>query len=123
MSYKQDWLMRQIESMTQMIAHLVFHKDTISREIRNEAAASQTDLLHQRLSALLDEDKICQAENLLFESFSPENTEHIRLAVEFYARLNKLADEYLEAHDFSREEIKEGLTALMKRSHLDFGGW
>jgi hypothetical protein len=43
----------------------------------------------------------------------------LAVACEFYQRLNALSDEALEEANFSREEINEGLVAVMKRYGLE----
>lgn len=38
----------------------------------------------------------------------------LELALAFYSRLNQFDDAYLEAHNYSRQEIEEGLHAVTK---------
>ena len=38
----------------------------------------------------------------------------LELALAFYSRLNQFDDAYLEAHNYSRQEIEEGLHAATK---------
>ncbi len=37
----------------------------------------------------------------------------------FYSYLNNKSDEYLEEHDFSRDEVKSGLKDITKRYGVD----
>ena len=40
------------------------------------------------------------------------------VAIDFYQRLNNLNNEFLQANNFSREEIEEGLRDIAKRSGI-----
>ena len=107
----QDWMMRQIETMTLAIAKLMFHKDSAEYEMRGgQEALTAADSLHASLNALLREGRVAEGEDLLFSSL---NTEDPEAAVDFYFRLNLLSDQELEAGNFSRQEIEEGLRDVM----------
>ena len=43
----------------------------------------------------------------------PQDMEYMRLAIDFYSKLNDLSDDELEACDFSREEIDDGLQVVI----------
>ena len=107
--FERDYIMRQIEDFARMLAKLFLHKDTIWYEPPAESRYSQTDFLHRQLCELVGEGKLNQAENLLFEKLDPQDTGFLELAIDFYMRLDQLDDQYLEEHDFSREEIYQGL--------------
>lgn len=119
MNSHEDWFMRQIEGITQVVAQLVFHKDIIQYDIPNEAYLSQTDLIHKNLLSLLAEKKICEAEDYLFETYKEDDPAYLKLAVDFYQRLNGLSDETLNTNNFSREEIKQGLDNLLKIANIN----
>ena len=91
--FERDYIMRQIEDFARMLAKLFLHKD----------------FLHRQLCELVGEGKLNQAENLLFEKLDPQDTGFLELAIDFYMRLDQLDDKYLEEHDFSQEEIYQGL--------------
>ena len=84
----QDWMMRQIETMTLAIAKLMFHKDSAEYEMRG-------------------------GQDLLYSSLNTEDHAFLEAAVDFYFRLNLLSDQELEAGNFSRQEIEEGLRDVM----------
>jgi len=104
--YQQDWMMRQIESMVQMIARIIFRKDAPTYEFMNEMNYTKADLYYKELLELLNSSKINEAENLLFERIESNDTNYLMIAVDFYNRLNKLRDEQLEKSNFFRDEIK-----------------
>lgn len=114
MIYQKDWLMRQIETMVLAIISFLLHKSTKSEDIEAEAKFSDTIDPDRRdaIIAFLQEGKICEAENWLYENIDEDDTAWLNAAVYFYNEINKLSDEYLIAHDFSREEIKDGLSEV-----------
>jgi len=122
MEIEQDWFMRQIHQMAQLIAHVVFQKDIPNYEIVDEENQSQTDLLHSKIKSLVAYMKICEAEDLLFGALDTSDKDYLLLAVDFYQTLNMLSDEELEQANFSREEIRIGLQEILRRFSLpDFG--
>ncbi len=88
-------------------------------EVADESAPTQDDILFLTLTSLVNENKICEAEDLLFENLDGYGKQRLAVACEFYQRLNAFSDEALEEADFSREEINEGLVAVMKRYGLE----
>lgn len=114
MFYQKDWIMKQIQSMIQLIARFFFKKDIIKYEIIDETNITQTDLLHKELVGLLNSLRINEAENLLFERIRTNDLNYLAVALDFYRRLNELSDEQLEEANFSRDEIKGGLEEISK---------
>lgn len=112
--YQQDWIMRQIRSMGQAIARMIFGKDSVKYELTDETNSEKTNLLYKELLDLLEFLKINEAENLLFEKMETGDLKYLNIALDFYSRLNELSDEQLEKGDFTREEIKIGLNDALK---------
>ncbi len=112
MYFQKDWLMRQIEDMCRIIVKILFGKDYKKYEIVDETHLSETDLWYTQLMALTAQKRLCEAEDLLFDSIDPANPSHMAIALDFYQTINTLSDEELENADFSREEIRDGLKQL-----------
>ena len=107
--YYDDWFVRHIRAAIEFIARLVFNSGDVSYEIRDENKRTETDLLFLRLLALLNDGHLNEAENLLYEELDTNDREHLRLALDFYKRLNALSDAELESNNFSREDIVKGV--------------
>lgn len=112
MYFQKDYLMRQIEDMVRFIAKVLFGKELYKYEIINQENLSKTDMLYTNLMALVSQKKICEAEDMLYDSIEPENTEHAKIALSFYETINGFTDDELEDNNFSREEIKDGLKQI-----------
>jgi len=106
--FEKDYVMRLIHEMARAIAKLFFGLDTPTQAgqlfeddvVRKEA---------ERLIRLADEGQIGLAEDRLFGLMEGGGEEALKAALLFYAHLNDMTDEFLEAHDFSREEVRTGL--------------
>lgn len=112
--YQQDWIMRQIRSMPQAIARIIFKKETVEYDITDKTNTEATNWLYKELLNLIENLNINQAENLLFEKLETHDMKYLEIAIDFYERLNELSDEQLEKGDFTREEIKIGLNDVLK---------
>lgn len=114
MFFENDWIMRQINTLVQFAARVVFKKDAVSYEIEDEDRLTDTDRLYLRLRELLKEGKICEAEDLLFDNYA-DSKEYLTLALDFYQTISKMTDDELEQHNFSRQEIYNGLKEVVSR--------
>ncbi len=68
----------------------------------------------QKLIHLVNEGRINDAENQLWDLLDKDQARHFQMALLFYDHLNDLEDDVLEAEDFSREEVADGLVRVMK---------
>jgi hypothetical protein len=111
----QDWFMRQLDVMSTAIGNLVFNKNTsIFHEVRDELKQVETDILYLQLCALLNDDKINEAEDLLFEKINPHDSNHQIIVVDFYEKIGKMTSDELEKQDYSKEEMAHGLNEMKR---------
>ena len=113
--FQNDYFMRQIEMLGRFLAKLIFNKETTVYEviIDEEGNITPAGLLYLELNTMIKEGKINEAENLLFDRIEATyDNEYLEIAIDFYSQVNNLTDEFLEEHDFSREEAMEGLTKV-----------
>lgn len=113
--FEQDWVLRQIQMLVQFVAKTVFHRDAIQYEIADETNMTDTDTLYIRLRKLIAERRICEAEDLLYDHLDANDPDYLKLALDFYQTINQLTDEELEANNFSRQEINDGLNEILHR--------
>lgn len=111
--YHHDWLMRQINTMIQLLGSILFKKDNVEFTMQDESNSSEIHLLYETLIDLINEGKINEAEDLLFEKIDVNDLIYMKLAMDFYDRLNRLSEDELENADFSRDEIRSGLEDVM----------
>ena len=107
---EKDYFMRQVQMAARMLALTLFQKEQTEYRLPEGQPQSEADRLYLQMRERVDRGEVNEAENLLFERINRgENLEYLEIAIDFYSQLNNLTDEYLEAHGFSREEVKEGL--------------
>ena len=106
--FEQDYVMRLIKEMVRVILKLLFNIDSESPTVELIENKVQKETLENLLD-MIDAGKINEAENRLHDLISDEDRESLEIALLFYSYLNDKADDFLEEHDFSREEIKLGL--------------
>ena len=112
--YEQDYIMRLIKEMVRAILKLLFNIDTESpsSELLKDAEEKQT---LESLLDMIDEGRINEAENSLYDSIENMDKSGLEIALLFYSYLNDKSDEFLEEHDFNREEVKQGLEDITSR--------
>lgn len=116
--FEQDYIMRLIKELIRMALKMLFGIDTQSPTAELLEEKEQKETL-DRLLDLVDGGNIDQAENELYELLSPGNMMHLEIALLFYSYLNDKEDDFLVKHDFSREEIKTGLSAVLSQYGLN----
>ncbi|HIS48004.1 MAG TPA: hypothetical protein IAB46_10735 [Candidatus Scybalocola faecigallinarum] len=110
---KNDYIMRMISEMIRAVLTLLLGRDIVSKdEIVLPQISEDSDF--QKLIAMVNEGRINEAENMLWDMTGDGRQEHFQIALLFYNYLNDLDDEVLEKADFSREEVADGLARIMK---------
>lgn len=109
MDYEQDYVMRLIKQMMQALAKIIFKK-TDEEEINETILTTgpeggkEIDLFH-----MADNGQINEAENLLYEHLDTSDMSQLRNAFAFYEHINEYQNDFLEEHNYSREEVLEGI--------------
>lgn len=122
--YHQDWLMRQIEIVTRYVFSLLLGKgDDLTSDIRLQTQQpTEADATHSfRLGVLVRAERLCEAENLLYEAVDSADPEALEAGLRFYSELNALPDETLERCGLPRDEVMSGLKELCAAYGLDLG--
>lgn len=104
---EKDYILRLIHEIIRTIAKLIFHVDWDKEE--NEDIPLELKQHYKKLTAMIDEGKINDAENLLTDCLDAGDLHRFRLALAFYDYLNKKDASFLEENNFSRKEVADGL--------------
>ena len=105
---EQDYIMRVIRQVIRMIIMLLFHFDIDQDDEKLQKEMEQQESLESLLD-LVDRGEIDEAENRLYELVDGEDKQKLKTALLFYNYLNDKEDSFLEEHDFSRDEIRDGV--------------
>ena len=106
--FEQDYIMGLIKEMVRAVLKLLFHIDTESPTVELLEDKEEKETLKNLLD-MIDDGKINEAENRLYDSTSDTDMNSLETALLFYSYLNDKTDDFLEENDFSRDEIKLGL--------------
>jgi len=110
---QDDFIMRIIHEMVTTLLKLIFHIELGENEELNfkdqETASNYLELL-----ALIQAGKINEAENKLLDELDSDDMEHFKMALMFYYHLNQIDFNFLEEHDYSKNEITDGLRYVSK---------
>ena len=114
---KNDYILDQLEMMIKVGAKLLF-KDKDGNEniliFKSEEIGINKELYNKLMAMILNLD-INGAENILFESIEKnKDLLHLNTALTFYNYLYSLNRTILQAGDFTRDEIKEGLDEILE---------
>ena len=116
MQYEQDYIMRLIRQVIRALVYVLLDKKMGEHYEMpaNRIVKSGDDLLY-RLLSLADAGQICEAENRLYAQMEKDTDQALLMALAFYDHINAYDDAFLETHNFSREEIRQGVAQVAKR--------
>ena len=109
--FEQDYIMRQIKELVRALLKLLFHLDTDSPALELLEQSTEREQKETVLD-LVDAGRINEAENLVYDA-------DLETALLFYSYVNEKSDEFLEANEFSRKEVLQGLKDCISRYGLD----
>ena len=118
MDFEQDYIMRQIKQMMQALAKIIFNKKEELEIGESGTIAAGTGGEEIDLFALADSGQINEAENLLYEYLDTSDLSQLKNAFAFYEHLNTYQNEFLEEHDYSREEVLDGIKNISREFGL-----
>ncbi|MCH1981817.1 DUF6483 family protein [Ruminococcus sp. OA3] len=113
MKFEQDYIMRMIKEMVHALAEILFNKSESSED--ESAEEKQTG----ELLKMADQGRINDAENILLSEDDKTSPDYLKRALTFYEHVNDYTEDYLEEHNYSREEIADGLRSLLAGCGMD----
>lgn len=114
MELEKDYILRMVKDLVKSIAHIVLGKSEMEYELPEKDEYSRVDYLYVRLLELVNQGKINDAEDMLFDEINTSDMKQFEMAMSFYLYLNDFGDDYLESNDYSRDEISEGIKSICK---------
>ena len=81
--FEQDYIMRKIKDLVRFLARTFLNKDVVTYELPIVEEYTKTDYIHEELIILLEQGKINEAENLLFENLQTDDKRYMELALDF----------------------------------------
>ena len=116
--FEEDYVMRVIKEMVRALLKLLFGIDTENPALELLQDQQKRDQVTE-MTDLVDDGHINEAENRLYEVADVDCREDLKMVLIFYSYLNDLDDDFLEDHDYSRQEVKDGLADMIRRFGLE----
>ena len=120
--FEKEYIMRLIHGIALILARMLLGREMeeAGEQIifREKEAGDQND----HLRGMIDAGEVNRAEEKLFdllETAAWDDREKASLAISFYDHLNDKDDAFLEAADFSREEIIRGMEDALKLANME----
>ena len=111
--YEKDYIMRMIKEMVRVLFSLAFGKQYISVEPEKENKYEVSGKNLKEFLAMVDAGQINEAENMLLDDIDYTNREEVMAAALFYQYLSDQDDEWLEASNYSKEEVLSGFRQIL----------
>ncbi len=113
---EKDYIMRIIKEAVRVLFSLLLGKTYVSveQERENHYEVSGQDL--NGLLEMIDSGQINEAENTLLGRIDYRNRQEVAAAALFYQYLSEKEERFLKQHNYTQEEILDGLKQLIKKS-------
>lgn len=119
MNFEKDYFMRMIQDIVRFLVQLITGKPQFQYEIEDTEHPTVCDDIYSRIIALADAGRINEAENVLYQNLDVDDRNFLLMGLSFYTHINDYTDDFLADHNYSREEIKDGIVQLAKEFGVD----
>ncbi|BCN32277.1 DUF6483 family protein [Anaeromicropila herbilytica] len=114
MSLKKDYASRKVKDVIDSVSKLYLGKQEPGY-LPNGTNLEELDHLYKKIIQLADEGNINEAENELYQFLDFDDENLFELALSFYVHINEFDEDYLEEHDFSKDEILYGTQNIVRK--------
>ena len=116
--FEKDYILRIIKAGVKTAVALFAGKDAVESDddtANYNITISEDELLEFMIKKYLNEGKVNEAENILFEVIETRKTKkNLETALFFYKKLSEWDDMKLLEYNFSKHEIQQGLKDIRK---------
>ena len=112
---EKDYVMRIIKEMAKVLFSLMLGKQYQSVELPAENKYQISGKSLEDFKKMADEGFINEAENILLEGIDCAKKEEVLAAVLFYQYISEKDIDFLEAHNYSKEEALDGIKRLAEK--------
>ena len=104
---QKDYVMRIVHEWVRTLIKLIFNQDIDKDD--DDGISLEVMELHRKLLSMIDDGKINEAENILVDGLETGGQAYFEMALLFYEKLSGKTEEFLAEHDYSQEEVVDGL--------------
>ena len=112
---EKDYIMRIIKEMVRVLFSLMLGKQYQSVELPEENKYEVSGKALEELKNMVNEGFINEAENILLESIDYTQKREVLAAILFYQYISEKDIDFLEAHNYSKEEALDGIRRLAEK--------
>ena len=112
---EEDYIMRIIKGMVRVLFSLMLGKQYKSVELQEENKYEVSGKALEEFKKMIDEGFINEAENILLESIDYTQKREVLAAILFYQYISEKDIDFLEAHNYSKEEALDGIRRLAEK--------
>ena len=112
---EKDYIMRIIKEMARVLFSLMLGKQYKSVELPEENKYEVSGKALEEFEKLVDAGHINDAENILLESIDYTQKEEVLAAILFYQYIGEKDNDFLAAHNYSKEEALDGIKRLAEQ--------
>ena len=113
---EQDYIMRMIKESIRVLVSLILGKKYVQVELPLENKYRISGPQLSKWKEMIDRGLVNEAENLLLENLDYQNQQDLEEALFFYEYTSTKGKAFLEQHNYSEEEVLDGLKELARRS-------
>ena len=122
--FERDYVMRVIRDMVRFISTVVFGRTELMVDIDSSTKAEigivpPSAAMYAEMLRMVERGDINGAEDMLYEQLDTSDIGYLEAGLAFYHRLTDISDRELEAADYSREEILDGIHELSDMFGID----
>ena len=115
---EKDYIMRMIKEVVAVLISLLLGKKYVQVELTEESNSVAGKRLDE-YKAMADRGEVNEAENILLDGSDYNSRKEVAAAVYFYQYLGEKGETFLQSHNYSMEEVLEGLKSLAKKAGYD----
>lgn len=104
---QKDYVMRIVHEWVRTLIKLIFNQDIDKDD--DDGISLEVMELYRKLLSMIDDGKINEAENILVDGLETGGQTYFEMALLFYEKLSGKTEEFLAEHDYSQEEVVDGL--------------
>lgn len=116
--FEQDYVMRMVKELARALAKILFNKETTTliEDSQNKVQNNSRDM---DIFLLAKNGEINKAENMLYDIIENDYENGLEMGIAFYSFINEFDNDFLEANQYSRDEVKLGFERIIKLTGLD----
>ena len=122
--FENDWIMRQIEGITDMLGKVLLHREKSEIRVEEELSDEDVKKYHRWIQALLRERKYPEAVQYLREYFATGSMEYLKVALSAFDQLNSLSESELQEGGYTHgrscimtcNSLRNNMVSIYKRA-------